>query len=224
MWLGTMSMIRPMPCSRRAAAIFSKAGIPPSVGIELVGVGHVVAVRRVLPRREGRGEVEVADAQPVEIGHQPLGIGEPEAGAELEAVGGVGMSQPWGRSSLRAARRALAKGEVRSRPASASCAGASSDARRWCPAGSPARARAPGPRAGPGREPRVCGRASDGRPAPGSRHPARTWAPAGPPGAACGSGASRPARGRHGRLPPAPPLRTGRAARASRDRAPRASL
>ena len=77
------------------------------LGVELVGVGDIVAVGRALPRAERGREIEVADAELGEIGHQRLGLLEGHAGAQLEPVGG-GELEPCGRSSASTRRRAAA--------------------------------------------------------------------------------------------------------------------
>src|SRR5207237_5375942 len=50
-------------------------------------VGHVVAVGRSAPRAEHGGEVEVADPELAQVGHERPGARERERRPELEAVG-----------------------------------------------------------------------------------------------------------------------------------------
>ena len=52
----------------------------------LVVVDDVVAVHAPLAGLGDGGEVEVADAEPFEVGQERLGLGEAEVGLELEAV------------------------------------------------------------------------------------------------------------------------------------------
>ncbi|PAV65983.1 hypothetical protein WR25_27209 [Diploscapter pachys] len=58
--------------------------------IDRRGVDDVVAVHRPGCRGGDRRGVDVADAEPVEIGDQRLGVGECEALMELQAIGGAG--------------------------------------------------------------------------------------------------------------------------------------
>ena len=62
-----------------------QARLASQLGIDARRVDHVVTVLRARPRDgDGRG-IEMADAQPREIGHQRFGIGEGEAAMELQA-------------------------------------------------------------------------------------------------------------------------------------------
>src|SRR5690606_16818626 len=72
------------------------------VRVEGVVVGDVVAVGRTLRRGEDRRGVEVADAQPFQVGHDRRRLLEGHAVAKLQAVGGDRWGHA-GRSLLRAA-------------------------------------------------------------------------------------------------------------------------
>ena len=75
----------------------AQAFLAAQLGIDARGVDHVVAVLRARPRRgDGRG-VEVADAEPREVRHQGLGIGEGEAAMELQAQRGARGHRRWRR-------------------------------------------------------------------------------------------------------------------------------
>ncbi len=61
---------------------------PANGGIDLVGIGHIIAVRRAGYGGEDRREVEMADAEILPIGHELAGMLEGHAVSELQSVGG----------------------------------------------------------------------------------------------------------------------------------------
>ena len=61
---------------------------PAEVGADGVVVDDVVAVRGTGASLGDGGEVEVGDAEALEVGEEPFDLGEAEAGLELQAVGG----------------------------------------------------------------------------------------------------------------------------------------
>ena len=83
MWLGTMSS----STSRPAPASCAEGRLAAEVRGDPARVDDVVAVGRAAPGLERGGEVEVAHAELAQVRHQPEGVGEPHAGAELEPVG-----------------------------------------------------------------------------------------------------------------------------------------
>ena len=65
-------------------------GLRAELRVEVVEVDDVVAVGRARPRRGQRRGVEMADAEPGEVGHDLARRREAEARVELQAVGGAG--------------------------------------------------------------------------------------------------------------------------------------
>jgi hypothetical protein len=59
------------------------------IGIEAAMVDDVVAVRAARARRQIGRRIDVADAEPCQVRRQRCGLGEAEARAELQAVGGA---------------------------------------------------------------------------------------------------------------------------------------
>ena len=110
---------------------------PPSSGLIDIVVDDVVAVRRAGPRGEDRRGVEVADAEPRQMGHDRGRVVEGEVLVELHPVGG-----PRRRRRERARRAAK-----RPRPSSASAA-ASRASSPPGPASAPTRRRGGGANSG----------------------------------------------------------------------------
>jgi hypothetical protein len=78
-----------------------REGAQPVLAAERLGdprrVDDVVAVRRARPRLQRRREVEVADPQVAQVGHERADVVETQVRAELQAVRGaqVGHGRPW---------------------------------------------------------------------------------------------------------------------------------
>ena len=98
-------------CKRRRQG--AQTFLAAQLGIDAGGVDHVVAVLRARPRRGDRRGVEMADAQPREIGHQGRGIGEGEAAMELQAQRGARGHRRWRRMTSMRLRTAGASNNSR---------------------------------------------------------------------------------------------------------------
>ena len=76
-----------MPCSFRRGDKFAIGGLATELGIDLIMVAQVVAVRAArLGPQIGRA-IHVADSQVAQIGHERRGVVQGEAGVELQAIG-----------------------------------------------------------------------------------------------------------------------------------------
>ena len=68
-----------------------EVGLGAELGIEARRVHHVVAVRAAPPSLEHGRAVDVADAEPAQVGDELAGRGEGKAGVELQPVGGADL-------------------------------------------------------------------------------------------------------------------------------------
>ncbi len=87
MWLGTTSTTRPRPCCAGGLRERDEAVAAAELDADPGVVEDVVAVGGAGHGLQHRGEVEVADAEVAEVRRDRFGVGEGEAGVQLEAVG-----------------------------------------------------------------------------------------------------------------------------------------
>ena len=64
-----------------------KVRLRPKFRIELIVIGDVIAVRAAGPRFEERRKIDVAHAEPRQVGRDRRRLAEAEAGSELQAIG-----------------------------------------------------------------------------------------------------------------------------------------
>ena len=65
-------------------------GLGPEFGIELIVIRDVIAVHAARPRLEDGRQIDMTDAKPRQVRRDRRGLAEPEAGAQLQPVGGAG--------------------------------------------------------------------------------------------------------------------------------------
>ena len=71
-----------------------QVGLGAELGIDDGGVHHVVAVRAAPAGTQHRRAVDVADAEPAQVGNERARRGEGKAGVELQPVGGADLGHP----------------------------------------------------------------------------------------------------------------------------------
>ena len=76
-----------MPMRLQRGAHPRKAFVAAELGIELLVIDDVVAVRAAWPRFQERRRVEVRDAEFLEVGYEHCGIVETEILRQLKAIG-----------------------------------------------------------------------------------------------------------------------------------------
>ena len=64
------------------------------LGINTVGVHHVVPVRASPAGAQDRRAVDVADAEPAQVRNEGAGRGEGKAGVQLQPIGGADRGHP----------------------------------------------------------------------------------------------------------------------------------
>ncbi len=86
MWLGTMSSIWPSPASPNAFCSSEWPVLAAQLFVDGRGVDDVVAVGAALGRLQHRRQVDVAHAEVSQVARDGGGVGEIEAGVELQPV------------------------------------------------------------------------------------------------------------------------------------------
>ena len=84
-----MSRMRPRPCAAQRVGEAQEALLAAELGVDRGVVDDVVAVRRAGPRRVDRRGIDMADAEPRQIGHDRGRVVEGEVLVELQPVGGA---------------------------------------------------------------------------------------------------------------------------------------
>ena len=81
-------LLQPVPGERRIHPV--ERSLIPQLGVERVMIDDVVAVGAARPRLEIGGGIEMADAEPGQVGRQLGGTVEAEILVKLQAIGGAG--------------------------------------------------------------------------------------------------------------------------------------